>query len=190
MSPGHRTNRQNLRTCRRTSIFLRSLNFSSIKTTLFYLLRNQSSAAGSQPNATFWCIPFPETRKIPALFALFRMFPKSNIAFLPARPHFSSCGNLVTKQKSCGVCKIRCTNCCARHSAICDSNKPPCSFLQAPIYGNSTRDDTIRLLFQGGRFGTRLSLAGIVRNTSRILRGSRVVGNQRGSRSPASRIHS
>jgi hypothetical protein len=94
LSPGRRTNRQNLRTCRRTSMVLRSLNFSSIKTTRFYLLQNQSSAAGSQPAAAFWCSPLAETCEIPAVGACFRTFMKAKIDFAGTRTHFLQCGNL------------------------------------------------------------------------------------------------
>src|SRR5579864_6318019 len=88
-------------------MFLRSLNFSSIKTTRFYLLQNQSSAAGSQPPAMFWCNPITHFYEIPAVGALFRMFRKVKIVFLPPRTLFLPCGNLVTKQKRRGDRKIR-----------------------------------------------------------------------------------
>src|SRR5262249_6409504 len=45
-----------LRTCRRTSMFLLFLFLESTKTMGFYPLQNQSSAAGSQGDARFWCI--------------------------------------------------------------------------------------------------------------------------------------
>src|SRR5215469_16517373 len=58
---------------------LRSFHFSSIKTSRFYLLQNQSSAAGSQPNAAFWCSLLSKTSKIPTVFPLSRTFHKVNI---------------------------------------------------------------------------------------------------------------
>jgi len=62
-------------------------------------LQNQSSAAGSQPPAIFWCNWIPNFCEIPAVGALFRMFPKLKTDFLRSRTQFFPCGNLVTKQK-------------------------------------------------------------------------------------------
>src|SRR5215469_17664388 len=84
---------------------LRSFHFSSIKTSRFYLLQNQSSAAGSQPNAAFWCSLLSKTSKIPTVFALFRTFHKVNIDAPGTRTQIFLCGNLVTIQKRRGVCK-------------------------------------------------------------------------------------
>jgi len=78
---------------------LRFFNFSSIKTWHFYLSQNQSSAAGSQPAAAFWCSCLASTCEISAVFALFRTFWKFKIDFLQPRKQISRCGNLVTKQK-------------------------------------------------------------------------------------------
>jgi hypothetical protein len=78
---------------------LRSFYFASIKTTRFYLLQNQSSAAGAQPAAAFWCNPLTETYAIPPVFARFRTFMKVKIDFLCTRPQFFQCGNPGRKQK-------------------------------------------------------------------------------------------
>jgi hypothetical protein len=78
---------------------LRSLNFSSIKTTRFYLSQNQSSAAGSQAAAAIWCSRIARTAKIPAVFALFRTIVKFKIDFPGTRTQIFPCGNLVIKQK-------------------------------------------------------------------------------------------
>src|SRR5579864_6275283 len=88
-------------------MFLRSLNFSSIKTTRFYLLQNQSSAAGSQPAAAFWCNSLITICEIPAVFALFRMFMKAKIDFLRSCRQFVECGNLGRKQKRRGIGKFQ-----------------------------------------------------------------------------------
>ena len=55
MSPGRRTNRKNLGTCQRTSVFLLLLFLQSNKNMRLYPLQNQSSAARSQAAAGFWC---------------------------------------------------------------------------------------------------------------------------------------
>jgi hypothetical protein len=53
LSPGRRTNRENFRSCQRTSLFLLLSFLESIKNRALYLLENQSSAGHPQPPAAF-----------------------------------------------------------------------------------------------------------------------------------------
>jgi hypothetical protein len=52
LSPGRRTNRENFRSCQRTSLFLLLSFLESIKNRILYLLKNQLSAGRPQPSAT------------------------------------------------------------------------------------------------------------------------------------------
>jgi hypothetical protein len=72
LSPGRRTNRENLRSCQRTSLFLLLSFLESIKKTAFYLLKNQSSAGRPQAGA-----------------ARMVQFAKNLLAFSLPRPRFS-----------------------------------------------------------------------------------------------------
>src|ERR1700746_3205626 len=94
---------------------LRSFNFSSIKTPRFYLLQNQSSAAGSQAAAAFWCSHTARTSTIPAVFALFRTFLKFKIDFPGIRTQIFPCGNLARIEQWRGVCKGAVT-----HRVLCE----------------------------------------------------------------------
>jgi hypothetical protein len=64
-------------------MFLRSLFFSSIKTTRFYLSQNQSSAAGSQPVAAFWCNWLTQVCEILRCFRAFPHIQESEDRFSP-----------------------------------------------------------------------------------------------------------